>query len=234
MVLWGVNDHPFAVSFQTAGSCFLREWIQSVCVRVCGWELWHLCSICLSSPSPLTLRSGPKKGSTHQSPSLCHCRTAKTRTTASSSQWFWRPHRWDWRRVVSTRLVFREKSLFSLNEPLFYVRTREPSSWFWTGRPSRSWEEPACLSTCLTASMVFTRPFRSSASLKSYLGNPVNSSRLLIYSRRYWVDVGRIILLLMPCLPQLPSQLYYLLIKMINVIIFNIFWMYFSILYCFL
>lgn len=52
----------------------------------------------------------------------------------------------------------------SLTEPLFYYRTRERSSWFWMGRPSRSWEEPMFPSTCLMASMVFIRPLHNATS----------------------------------------------------------------------
>lgn len=53
-----------------------------------------------------------------------------------------------------------------LTGPLVYFRTRERSSWFWMGRPSRSWGEPMCLSTCLMASMEFTRPLYDPASSK--------------------------------------------------------------------
>lgn len=63
-----------------------------------------------------------------------------------------------------------------LNGPLFCFRIRERSSWFWMGRPSRSWEEPTCLSTCLMASMVFTRPLYNATSSKKHMYTPVNSN----------------------------------------------------------
>lgn len=70
---------------------------------------------------------------------------------------------------------------------------RERSSWFWMGRPSRSWEEPTCLSTCLMASMVFTRPLYNAASSKKHMYTPLNSNLpiwcCVVWDVRFWCQM---------------------------------------------
>lgn len=57
MILWGVNDPPFAVGLQAAGSCCVGEWIQSARV-ISGL----VCAVSAGVPaaSLLTFTSDPQ------------------------------------------------------------------------------------------------------------------------------------------------------------------------------